>query len=203
MVCPVYRFTIQNCHPRQTSHQKKHPLHGEFHLRSIGNLGAGGSTSKKDLARALQPKLSWDDIVPNHLAQLWFDWMEDLQLLSEYGVDRCFKPAHFGEPTTAQLHHFCDASTEGYGTVTYLVQQNSSKQVHCAFVMGKARVAPLKHNTIPRLELTAATMAGCMDMMLRKELQLQLVESVFWTDIMAVLKYINNEMTRFRTFVAH
>lgn len=69
--------------------------------------------------------------------------------------------------------------------------------------MGKARVAPLKHTTIPHLELTAATMAGRMDKMLRKELQLQLAESVFWTDSTAVLKYINNETTRFRTFVAN
>ena len=59
--------------------------------------------------------------------------------------------------------------------------------------MRKARVAP--PNTIPRLELTVASMAGCMDRMLRKELQL--VDSLFWTDSMAVLKYIKNEMTRF------
>lgn len=74
-------------------------------------------------------------MVPNHLAQRWFDWLKDLQLLSKFGVDRCFKPAHFGEHTFAQLLHFCDASEEGYGTVTYLIQQNNSNQVHCAFVM--------------------------------------------------------------------
>lgn len=69
--------------------------------------------------------------------------------------------------------------------------------------MGKARVAPLKPTTIPRMELTAATMAGRMDRMLRKELELQLVDSMFWMDSMAVLKYINNETTRFHTFVAN
>ncbi|MGH0117086.1 UNVERIFIED_CONTAM: hypothetical protein FKN15_030931 [Acipenser sinensis] len=69
--------------------------------------------------------------------------------------------------------------------------------------MGKARVAPLKTTTIPRMELTAATMAGRMDKMLRRELQLQLEDSMFWTDSTAVLKYIKNKTTRFHTFVAN
>lgn len=68
--------------------------------------------------------------------------------------------------------------------------------------MGKARVAPLKPVTIPHLELTAATMAGHMDRMLRRELDLNLAGSVFWTDSTAVLKYVNNETTRFCIFVA-
>lgn len=126
---------------------------------------------------------------------------ERQQKLSDFGVDQCFKATHFGETVFVQLHHFCDASEEGYGTVTYLVQENSSNKVHCAFVMGKAGVIPLKPTTVPCLELTAATMAGHMDKMLRRELQL--VDSVFWTDSTAVLKYVNNEMTRFRTFVAN
>lgn len=69
--------------------------------------------------------------------------------------------------------------------------------------MGKARVAPLKQITMPRLELQAATLASKMDKMLRRELQLQLEPSVLWTDSQSVLKYINNDQTRFRTFVAN
>ncbi len=75
--------------------------------------------------------------------------------------------------------------------------------MHCALIMGKARVAPLKRPTIPRMELTAATVATKMDLMLRRELQLELKPSVYWTDSTAVLKYLRNESTRFRTFVAN
>ncbi|KAI3369223.1 hypothetical protein L3Q82_007506 [Scortum barcoo] len=159
--------------------------------------------AKRILQELCRLKLSWDDNVPACYVQQWSDWKESLQLLSGFKMDRCFKPANFGCTTLAQLHHFCDASEDGYGTVTYLVQKNSDNQVHCAFIMGKARVAPLKHTTIPRLELTAATMAVHIDRMLKGELQMQLADSVFWTDSTAVLKYINNEMTRFRTFVAN
>lgn len=85
----------------------------------------------------------------------------------------------------------------------FLKLTNSDGRVHCAFMMGKARVAPLKQTTIPRLELTAAMVAVNMDTLLRKELQLELKDSVFWTNSTAVLKYIGNEALLLKTFVAN
>ncbi|XP_051786110.1 uncharacterized protein LOC127528851 isoform X2 [Erpetoichthys calabaricus] len=101
------------------------------------------------------------------------------------------------------MHHFADASEDGYGTVTYLVLTNKEGKKHCSFLMGKLRVAPLKQITIPRLELTAAVVAVKMDKMFKGELQMPLEESTFWTDSTMVLKYISNESTRFKTFVAN
>lgn len=98
-----------------------------------------------------------------------------------------------GRLASAQLHHFADASEEGFGTVTYLLLHDDSGQTHRAFVMGKARVAPLKLVTIPRMELTAAVVASRMDNLWRKELHMDLEESAFWTDSTSVLKYIKNE----------
>lgn len=69
--------------------------------------------------------------------------------------------------------------------------------------MGKARVAPLKVMTIPRLELAAAVLAAKVDRMLREELELVLYDSVFWTDSTSVLKYILNDTSRFLTYVAN
>ncbi len=70
-------------------------------------------------------------------------------------------------------------------------------------MLGKSRVAPLKQVTIPRMELTAATIAVKMDRMLRQELQINLEDSNFWTDSTTVLRYIENDSTRFKTFVAN
>ena len=61
----------------------------------------------------------------------------------------------------------------------------------------------LKQITIPRMELTAAVLAVKIDTMLKKELQLQLDQSIFWTDSTTMLKYIKNETKRFQTFVAN
>ncbi|KAK7944963.1 hypothetical protein WMY93_000691 [Mugilogobius chulae] len=43
------------------------------------------------------------------------------------------------------------------------------------------------------LELTAATVAIKMDKLLRKERELNLLDSVFWTDSTAVIKYLNKD----------
>ena len=65
------------------------------------------------------------------------------------------KPENFGVVKTAELHHFCDAGEQVYWTVSYLKLTNSVRNVHVTFVLGKARVVPLKQMTIQRLELAA------------------------------------------------
>lgn len=144
---------------------------------------------------------SWDDEIPPILDQQWIKWVTNLDHLSAFTVDRCLKPHGFGQHVQAQLHHFLDGSENGYGSVIYLRLQNSHNTVHVSFLLGKSRVTPLKPVTIPRLELTAATLAVRIDKMLRTELQLDLKESCFWTDSTSVLKYIKNENKGFLTFV--
>ncbi len=104
---------------------------------------------------------------------------------------------------SAQLHHFTNASENGYGTVSYLLLTNEHGEKHSSFIMGKSRVAPLKQITIPRMELTATVIAAKMDRMLKQELQLQLEDSVFWTDSFTALRCIENEASWFKTFFAN
>ena len=69
--------------------------------------------------------------------------------------------------------------------------------------MGKARVAPLKYITIPRMELAAATLSVKISVMLRKEFQIPITREIFWTDSEAVLGYIRNQSRKFKVFVAN
>jgi len=69
-----------------------------------------------------------------------------------------------------QLHNFSDASSKGYGTVSYLRVVDEKGEVHCTFLFAKARLAPLKTVSIPRLELMAATLAVQVDEFIRAEL---------------------------------
>ena len=59
--------------------------------------------------------------------------------------------------------------------------------------------------TVPKLELTAATLATKINKVVVKDLEGRLkIDSVtYWTDSMIVLKYIANETRRFVTFVAN
>lgn len=148
-------------------------------------------------------KCDWDDPIPQTFQHKWNKWLTDLEKVADFKVNRCIKPKGFGRIVSAQLHHFSDASENGYGTATYLRMQNIEEMVHVAFLFGKARVTPLKPITIPRLELTAAVVAVRVDKMLQSELQLPLKKSNFWTDSTSVIKYINNEDRRFQTFVAN
>ena len=69
--------------------------------------------------------------------------------------------------------------------------------------MGKARLAPVKPTTIPRLELTAATVSVQVGKMIRRELDVPSDSETFWTDSTTVLKYLRNEIRRFQVFVAN
>lgn len=160
------------------------------------------------LAKMMQQELcrrgcGWDDELPQDILPQWKKWLEDVDQLSAFNVDRCIKPVDFGAVKQAQLHHFADASESGYGTVTYIRMQNQENNTQVTFLLGKARVTPLKAVTIPRLELTAAVLATKVDLLLKSELDFQLEGSVFWTDSTSVLKYLNNEDRRFHTFVAN
>ena len=169
----------------------------------LGILSPVVFTAKRIIQDLCRKGLGWDDVIPTSVAQEWADWLQELHLLEGFSVGRCLKPPNFGKAVSAQLHHFADASEEGYGTVTYLLLRNDQAQTHVAFIMGKSRVTPLKPVTIPRMELTAAVVAARMDKLWRRELKMQLQDSVFWSDSTSVLKYIKNESSRFRIFVAN
>ena len=63
---------------------------------------------------------------------------------------------------------------------------------------------PTKQLTVPRLELCAATISVLANRFLKRELQLPIkVESFFWTDSIAVLRYLNCKDKSFQTFVAN
>ena len=118
-------------------------------------------------------------------------------------MERCLKPNNFGVVVSRQIHSFSDASSTGYDQVSYLRMENERGDVHCAFLIGKARVAPVKTMTIPRLELTAATVSVRVVEMIARELDEPVNSRHFWTDSTTVLKYISNEKKRFQVFVAN
>lgn len=144
----------------------------------------------------------WDKPISTSQSKQWLSWIHDIPKLAVFSVPRCKKPNGFGEPQSFQLHNFADASEHGYGTVSYIRMTNEQGNINVSFMIGKARVVPLKQLTIPRLELAAAVLSVKVDKMLQSEVQLPLKNSLFWTDSQAVLKYIANDCVRFHTYVA-
>eukprot|EP00794_Sanderia_malayensis_P021143 gene21143-biopygen14691 len=149
-------------------------------------------TAKIILQELCLEKLGWDDEIPQTAINRWNSWIKELPNLVKLAVPRCFQPENFGEVKRVELHHFCDASENGYGA-SYVRTISREGEINCSFAIGKSRLAPLKPMTIPRLELSAATVAVKLDRMLKRELEICVEKSVFWTDSTAVIKYINNE----------
>ena len=168
----------------------------------LGFLAPFTLTGKRILQEMCRSGIDWDECVPPELEKEWKDWVDDFQFLNTVSISRCMIPPPCLKYEKVELHHFSDASSTGYGQCSYL-RLVSSSSVHCSFVIGKARVAPKKTVTIPRLELNAALLSAKMSLLLRKELSVSLTGEYFWTDLRVVLGYVNNESRRFHTFVAN
>ncbi|XP_067055972.1 uncharacterized protein [Acropora muricata] len=151
----------------------------------------------QDLCRK---KLGWDTAIAEQDRIQWFHWLEDLPKLENLQVDRCFKPKNFAEIKNAQLHIFSDGSRVGYGAVAYLRLVDVFDPIHCSFVMGKARLAPIHEITIPRLELTAAVISVKLSKIIREELEIETDQVNYWMDSTTVLKCLGNDSKRFHTF---
>lgn len=158
---------------------------------------------KKILQTMCRDKVGWDEPLPEDLKPHWEIWLRDLLDLSIIRISRCYVPPAYKDVQCYELHTFSDASVTGYGVCSYLRTVTVNGEVHCALVMGKARVAPTKMTTIPRLELSAAVVATRTGDLLRRELELDQLGQLYWTDSKVVLGYINNEARRFQVFVAN
>ena len=163
----------------------------------LGFLAPFIFVAKVLLQHLCRSKLGWGDQIPEDALQRWKNWLAMPPKLEELLVDRCLIPKDFGEIASTQMHHFSDASRQGYGAVWYLRIINEKGDAHCSFLVGKSRLAPLKAITIPRTELSAAVVATRLDKMMRQALDMTIDESTFWTDSTCVLSYIQNENRRF------
>ena len=89
-------------------------------------------------------------------------------------MKRYFKPRDFGSIKEVELHIFSDGSRVGYSAVAYLRLVDQDDTIHCCFVLGKARVAPIREITIPRLELSAAVISVKLNKIIQEELDIEL-----------------------------
>ena len=66
-------------------------------------------------------------------------------------IHRCFIAKGSQQIKHCSLHHFSEASEEGYDQVTYLRTVYENNKIFCNIVMAQSRVTPLKFASVPRL----------------------------------------------------
>ena len=95
-----------------------------------------------------------------------------------------------------QLHVFGDSSQEVFGAARFLgALVNSSdngEKAELALVIGKARVAPMKEPTVPKLELEAILLASRLREKICETLTLQIQCTFMWTESTRVHQWFNS-----------
>ncbi|XP_058840866.1 uncharacterized protein LOC131696336 [Topomyia yanbarensis] len=141
----------------------------------------------------------WDQVLPKAMIERWIAYQSQLPLLNELSIERCVLCPN---PTTIQLHLFSDASERAYGACVYVRSTNSAGTVKVALLTTKSKIAPLKQQTIPRLELCGALLAAQLYERVVESLQLP-VQTFFWVDSTTVLSWLQSPPTTWTTFVAN
>ena len=169
----------------------------------LGMVNPFVTRGKMILQDLYRQKAGWDVPLNDETLRQWSAWLEELQEIEKVAMPRCI---YRGSPQarTHQLHHFSDASTEGYSAVTYLRSIFDDGRVQLSFVFGKSRVAPLKQVTVVRLELIAAHLMVQINRRIAAALDKIRIDDIFyWTDSQTVIRYIRNDEARFKIFVAN
>ena len=93
---------------------------------------------------------AWDKELSAEHSILFSDWCSDLRDIRTMWINRLYFE---NGCTNLRLHIFNDAPKEEMCIVAYL-QDEATLQL--TYIIGKCRVAPIRHMTIPKLELQAA-----------------------------------------------
>ena len=109
------------------------------------------------LQETCKNKSSWDAPLGKQQHAVWDQWLQSLAILENVSGRRSFKLAN-EILKRVELHVFGDASTTGYFTVCYISSFYTRVLIVCVFYIGKSRVVSLQGVSVPRLELTAATL---------------------------------------------
>ena len=136
-------------------------------------------------------KLSWDDELEGDTRTHYDKLLHDMNFLQEASIPRSLFLKDKGV-SSIQIHAFSDASEIAYATVVYLRILYDSGEVDVQFMAAKAKVSPLKQQSIPRLELIGATLMAKFVSTISCNLQEELghkttVSTYFWVDSMVTL----------------
>ena len=132
----------------------------------------------------------WDEPLSAKLQEKFIEWHTLLPILGRLTISRCF----FDTPVDQiELHMFGDSSQDVFCSVAFLRGRSVvTNEAKIAFVLGKARVAPMKTLSILKLELQAALLASRLRLETKNFLKIKIERSYMWVDSGTVLQWLNS-----------
>ncbi|KAG5888358.1 hypothetical protein JTB14_020758 [Gonioctena quinquepunctata] len=105
-------------------------------------------------------------------------------------IPRCYS-LELKRSRRMEIHTFSGASA--YSTAIYLRLEFSS-YIDVFLIASKARVAPLKTLTIPKLELLAVVLGVRLCSEVIKHLKLNISARYFWSDSRTIIQWLKSEL---------
>lgn len=141
-------------------------------------------------------------MLPSELQTKWTAWLNAVPCISQ-----CPIPRQFGQPCKTvleqQLHGYSDASLLAYGGAIYVRNVYDDLTVSVFLVSSKAKVAPVKKQTVPRLELNGALLLAKLLSSVASDLDIPSHSLYAWSDSTIVLGWLNQSPNQLDTYVAN
>ncbi|XP_053956126.1 uncharacterized protein LOC128861768 [Anastrepha ludens] len=192
------------------SFQSKQPVNGRGTKRSIlsiasalfdplGLLAPVIITAKIILQEIWLLKLNWDESVPQNLQTAWERFLKDITHLSTLSVPRYSGSTNHN---SSQIHGFCDSSIRAYGCAIYHRSKSTEGKRTVTLLTAKSRVAPIKKQSLPKLELWGALLLARLLAKIKPLFNAN--TTVFlWTDSQIVLHWLELHSATLSTFVGN
>jgi hypothetical protein len=145
-------------------------------------------------------KYKWDDVISESLQDAWMVWLNEVFAVPDIKIRRWSGVKT--KTSTYQILTLCDASEEGYCVAVY-IRLKSGTRIETNLLTAKARVSPLKAESISRQELVACVLAVRLNAAVQETYPTNVDNTFFWTDSEVCLHWINLTAKSFKAFVAH
>ncbi|XP_075152088.1 uncharacterized protein LOC142226096 [Haematobia irritans] len=147
-------------------------------------------------------KIDWNSPIPLDIYEKWYEWYTGLVDIQEIRIPRCYGYRTDNGDSHVELHIFVDASEIAFATVAYWRISNDM-ETRLIFVAGKARCAPIKQLSVPRLELQSAVLGVRLKDSIISSHDMKPMIVTFWSDSKTVIRWIQSDSRQYKPFVAH
>ena len=132
----------------------------------------------------------WDNLLPLELNAKFLEWRSGLPILGQLIKPRCYFPSAVDK---IELLMFGDSSQEVFCAVGFLrARIIDTHETNLAFILGEARVAPIKAISIPKLELQASLLATRLKIDIMKALSIPINDVFMWNDSTTALQWLHS-----------
>ena len=139
-------------------------------------------------------KTDWDAPMYRIIAEHWYNHLTELKHRSDVSIPRYIyeHDININDVISTELRGFCDSSKDAYAAVVYIRAKTFKCDTLTKLITAKSNVAPLKIESIPRLELMSCILLSKLICSVKVALKNYIVfkHETCWSDSEVVLYWI-------------